>query len=274
MNEEKKVHRIRLPHILAAKPKGERIAKPEGISIVKPRFDLSRKEKLILIIPAAAAIAVILVVILLLDRSVSYTIDSDATQYYANGTFPIAARSELCQESDDHFYIKTGRRQKQDMSDLPIYLTDRASVVLPRSMIYFAPRTKTQAKVDFFSEILCAKSGSVRLIHDDREQILSPGFLYNGEDIYLFLEAVTLRMNGYTLELPPLSYVEAVYGGSIMVFNYETKEQLVEPPQGDVTAEAAGGDYTISLLGDSLTLHDGTKSLLFTRPDLLEPVGK
>lgn len=273
MSEEKQARRIRQLHAIAAESEGKRIAKPKGKSNGKSQFRLSRKEKMILIIPAAAAIVVALAVVLLLDRSVSYKLDGAATQYYASGTFPIAAGSELYQESDDCFYIKTGRLQKQDLSDLPIYLMDRTSVVLPRSMIYFAPRTNTQAKVNFFSEILGAQSGSIRLIYDDREQVLNPGFLYDGEDIYLFLETVTLRMNGYTLELPPLSYVEAVYGGSIMVFNYETKEQLVEPPQGDVIAEAAGGDYTISLLGDSLTLHDGTKSLLFTRPDLLESVG-
>lgn len=268
MSEEKKRRRIQLPGIPVSQ-KGKHTAKAAGTPW-KPRFHLSLKEKIILIIPAAAAIIVVLAAVLLLDHSVTYTLDSAAMQYYANGTFPIAAKTELYQESDDVFYMKTGRKQKQSLNDLPIYYTDRTSAVLPRSMVYFAPRTNVRARVDFFSEILCSGNGTVWLIRDGKDSVLNPGFLYDGKDLYLFLEPVILHMNGYTLELPALSYVEAVYGGTVMVFNYTTKEQLMEPPQGDVTAEIAGGDYTISLLSDSMTLHDGTKSLLFTRPDLLE----
>jgi len=272
MSERKKTPR-QILGVQIGKQAGKRVAKSEAEKKTwKPRFNLSRKEKMILILPAAAAIVVVLAVVLLLDRSVTYTVDAAAAQYYANGTYPIAAETELCQDADGAFSMKTGRKQKQDLNNLPIYYSDRRSAVLPRSMVYFAPRTKVQASVDFFSEILCSENGAVRLIRDGKEPVLNPGFLYDGEDLYLFLEPVTLRVNGYALELPALSYVEAVYGGAVMVFNYETKEQLMEAPQGDVIAEIAGGDYSISLLGDSMTLHDGTKSLLFTRPDLLEPV--
>lgn len=268
MSEGKKVPRFHLPaiHII-----GGNAETKMGIKASKPRFNLSRKEKVILLVPAVAAVAFVVTAVLLLDRSVTYTVDSAAIQYYANGTIPIVAETELCQEADGTFYMKTGR-QKQDLNNLPIYYTDRRSVLIPHDMIYFAPRTKERACVEFFSEILCSENGAVRLLRDGKEPAMTPGFLYDGKDLYLFLEPVTLCFNGYTMELPALSYVEAVYGGAIMVFNYETKEQWMEPPQGDVTAESTGGDYSISLLGDSMTLYDATKSLLFTRPDLLDPV--
>lgn len=273
MSEGKKPRHIPLPGIRAVSQKGKRVARaPTGAKTRSIRFRLSRREKRILLLPAAAAVIVILAVVLLLDRSVTCTVDSAAMQYYANGTYPIAAETELCRESDGVFRMKAGRGQQQDLNNLPIYYTDRRSLLLPRDMIYLAPRTRVQVRVDFFSEILCSENGTVRMLRDGESAVLNPGFLYDGTDLYLFLEPVTLRFNGYALELPALSYVEAVYGGTVMVFNYETKEQLLEAPQGDVTAEIPGGDYSISLLGDSMTLHDGTKSLLFTRPDRLEPL--
>lgn len=273
MSNRKKARHIALSNVQTINRKGRHEAKPKARArIWKPGFALSRREKLILAIPVAAAIVVVAAIALLLDRSVTYMLDSAAVQYYANGTYPLAAETELCQETENAFYIKTGHEKKRELNNLPIYYADRRCAVLVRDMIYFAPRTKSKARVEFFSEVVCSENGTVRLIRDGDEMVLNPGFLYDGKDLYLFLEPVTLRVNGYVLELPALSYVEAVYGGEVMVFNYETKEQLLEPPQGDVIAEIAGGDYTISLMGDSMTLHDGTKSLLFTRPDQLEPV--
>ena len=78
--------------------------------------------------------------------------------------------------------------------------------------------------------------------------------------------------NGYKMELPALSYVEAVYGGYMMVFNYETKECFTELYDGSGTAQPPSGDYVLSLLGDSVTMRDGSKMLLATRPDLFDPI--
>ena len=74
------------------------------------------------------------------------------------------------------------------------------------------------------------------------------------------------------MELPALSYAEAVYGGYMMVYNYETKEFFIEMSDGTGTARVPSGDYEISLMGDSMTLYDGSKKLLATRPDLFDPI--
>lgn len=96
--------------------------------------------------------------------------------------------------------------------------------------------------------------------------------MFDGKDTYLFLEPMTVSVNGRTLQLPALSYVEAVYGGYVMVFNYETKDCFVELSDGSGTAQPPSGDYEISLLGDSMTMHDGSRSLLATEPSLFDPV--
>lgn len=273
MNRGKRMQRIVIPWLWSVgrgrKPTAEGSAPAAGRWAA-----LSRKEKLILLLPAAAAVAVILTVILLLDRSVTCTVDGEAMQYYAGGTFPIAAKTELRRDSGGDYTMKTGRGDRQTLNDLPIYYLHRAGVLLPRDMVYFAPRTGERGRAACFSEVLQVGSTTIRLAGESGETAVEPGFLYDGGDMYLFLEPVTLHLNGYTVELPALSYVEAVYGGSVMVFDYGTKEQMTGSPRGDVTAVAAGGDYTISLLGDSVTLHNGEKSLLFTRPELLEAVGE
>ena len=112
----------------------------------------------------------------------------------------------------------------------------------------------------------------MRILSREKETAVDRGFLFDGEDFYLFLEPVVVKFNGYSLELPALSYVEARYNGDVMIFNAQDKSFLIESPKSVVTAGIPTGDYEISLLNDSMVLHDGMRVLLFTRADLLESI--
>lgn len=231
---------------------------------------LGRRELLILLIPVLAAVAAVAVVMLLADRGSSYKLETSASQYYGGSTAVIEEGAALKRSSSGTTTLKQGRQSMQ--TSLPLYLSDSRSVVLPDDMIYFAPRSAECLRLVYFSEIACSAGGTVVVRHGDGTKTVDPGFLYDGKDFYLFLEPMVLSFNGYTMELPSLSYVEAVYGSHIMVFNYETKETVTEASEGNAEAKTAAGDYTISLFGDSMTLFDGTKSLLVTKPDLFDPL--
>ena len=118
----------------------------------------------------------------------------------------------------------------------------------------------------------CKANGTVTVQRERNSRVAESGFLYDGGDQYIFLEPMIVYFNGYKMELPALSYVEAVYGGYMMVFNYETKECFTELSDGSGTAQPPSGDYVLSLLGDSVTMRDGSKMLLATRPDLFDPI--
>lgn len=234
----------------------------------------SKKVKLLLLLPAVAVVLLAILIPLLLNRSGRHDLTGDGYQYYGGSVSHVADGSQLMQGDDGQMRIVNEEHNTDISTDLPIYYKERSAVVLPGEMIYYAPREGIFAKSDLFSEVVQGENGDVRIVKENREANVDRGFLFDGEDFYLFLEPMVLKFNGYTLELPAMSYVEARFNGDVMVFNYETEEFLIEPPKDVVTASVPEGDYEISLLNDSMTLHDGSRMLLFTRPDLLESVQK
>ena len=79
-----------------------------------------------------------------------------------------------------------------------------------------------------------------------------------------------MKFDGYKYNLGSLSYIEANNNSEIIVYNHDNGEMIMNLPQGIVTAETTNGEYKISLLNDSIEKKDGTKMLLFNRPDQLD----
>lgn len=231
---------------------------------------LSRKELLIVTVPALAAILAVVIVLVTVNHGSVYKFQDTACQYYGGSFTRITAGSELRRGTDGATNLKMGKQSIT--TTLPAYLDNSRKAVLSTDMLYVAPRSMDFRRAACFSEVDCRTNGMVYITRDGSTENMDPGFLYDGKDFYLFLEPVTVRFNGYTMELPALSYVEAVYGGYMMLFNYDTKEFFIEQSDGTGTAGPASGDYTVSLLGDSMTLNGGSKLLLATRPELFDPV--
>ena len=231
---------------------------------------LSKKELLIVTVPALAAILAVTIVLFTVNHGSVYKFQDTACQYYGGSFTKINAGAELRRGTDGTTNLKLGKQSIA--TTLPVYLDNSRKVVLTTDMLYIAPRSLDFRRAACFSEVECRANGAVYFTRDGSAENIEQGFLYDGEDFYLFLEPVTVSFNGYTMELPALSYVEAVYGGYMMLFNYDTKEFFIEQSDGTGTAYPPSGDYEVSLLGDSMVLNDGNKLLLATRPELFAPV--
>lgn len=224
---------------------------------------------LMIIIPADIVILAALLMVQFAQMAGSYTINGTAYRYYAGQQTPLADGTRLSRNAEGVTEMK-GSQLEGEMSSLPVYYEDRQTVVLPQPMVYYASGSVTAVRAECFTELDYLDNGTVTAVSGGRETSLTRGFMYDGQDTYLFLEPVTLEFNGYRLELGAMSYVTADYQNDVMVYNRADGTMTMEPPTGAVTAKAVSGDYTVSLLEDSLTLQDGTKVLLFTRPDLLD----
>ena len=144
--------------------------------------------------------------------------------------------------------------------------------MLPQDMVSCSPLIDIYQRVDSLSELTLGGHGTVAARRGDAETELGSSFLYDGKDFYLFLEPVVVEFNNYRFELPAFSYVEATYSGDVMVFDYGKKEFFYEAPRGEATATVISTDTEISLLSDSVKNPSGERSLLFTRPELLDSV--
>ena len=231
---------------------------------------ISGKEKLIVVIPALAAVLAVGIVLFTVNTASVYKFRDTAFQYYGGSSVRIESGSELRCGTKGTVSLKAGNQTIE--TTLPIYLENSRRVVLPADMLYISPRAGGCSRAVHFSEVECRANQMISVSRGGSKADTERGFLYDGEDFYLFLEPVTVSFNGYTMELPALSYVEAVYGGYMMLFNYDTREFFMELSDGTGTAQPASGDYVVSLLGDSITLSNGNKLLLANRPELFGPV--
>lgn len=235
------------------------------------RWRLRKKDLWFLIVPAVAA-AIAVAVLLWTEHDVtSYTMEGSPRQYYLGNAYALPESGTLRRTPQDKTVLDSGGIPSE-VSSLPVYYAREGVATLPQDMDYYAPRSGMERRLPYFTELSAASNGAVTASRDGKDKALAPGFAFDGQNLYLFLEPMIVEFNGYRLELPPLSFVDAMNYGDIVVFNYETKDFLIEEARSAVTARTADGDYSVSLLGDSLTGLEGQRALLVTRPELLESI--
>lgn len=234
---------------------------------------LTAREKLLFILPAILTVILVVVAINVMKSVKTTKFEGQPIRYYAKSEYRLDKNAELIR-NDDNKTILVGKDVEEEVSSLPIYYEGTTKMLLPENMVYFVPRENcAKYRFNYCSELdIPNGSGNIILKNSNDETILDKGFVFDGTDIYIFLEDMKVELNNVEYSISAGSYVEANYYELIQIYDRRTGQFVMENTSGDVIAMAANGDYSISLIGDSVTLNDGTKFLLFTEPELLEPI--
>ena len=226
---------------------------------------------LLVILPALVIVGVGYFLFRMTQATVDFRIPKAAEQVYAGQTFPVQKGSVISIDRDG--VAKLNRQDTaSDLNSLPIYYQGENSMITAAKYSYIDPRNNKELSVSQLTELKMTDAGSAVFTHDNKTEQTANGFLYDGDKLYIFLEPVTLSFNGYNFELAAMSYVEADYRNSIILYNRETGETFMEPATTAVTATGQNGDYAVSLLGASYEIPEGGKRLLVNNPDFLEPL--
>lgn len=202
------------------------------------------------------------------DDNTGYLLEDNLSYYYQG--FKFSFKKDLRLGFNDKGETVNLDDTKQQFPANPLYYPENKKILLPCTMGYFNIIQNKNTKIEALSTIECTENGNIYAEKDGvRKQVLT-GFLYDGTNIYVFMEPVRLEFNGYSFDLSPMSYVEADPGIGIMVFNAGTTEMFFELPNTAVTAYCANGEYTVSLINGSMVMRDGSKRLLYSRPQDLD----
>lgn len=148
------------------------------------------------------------------------------------------------------------------LNSVPIYYAEeKDKVILPEDMaIAFPMNNGALYKVSSLSNIYI-EYGRVYIQKGELNKELYDTFLYDGNDLYFFVENTTLTVNGMECKLPPLSYVNVTYKGYVEIYNYDTDEYTyIEEVDGEVTAKTS--KYSINLSIDSMQYEENDQLLL------------
>lgn len=236
----------------------------------RKRHKLTTRSLLIVLIPIFAVAVAVFVMLMTINEVADYKFNDAAYQYYLNNSYSISNGSTLKINNNNESIIEFDGVESK-VSNLPIYLNSSNTIVIQSAMIYVNPRDVAFRRVPAFTEI-SVDNGNIIAKYDDVEKTLEPGFLFDGKNLYIYLEKMYVTFNNYTIPVSALSYTEAIYQDIVMNFNYEDKSCFYESPKGEAIAKEINDDYTISLIGDDVVNYKDQHYLIFTNPSDLESI--
>ena len=147
------------------------------------------------------------------------------------------------------------------LGSTPIYYNDeKDKVLLPAPMsITFPLESGTSYKVNSLAN-LYLEYGEIHLEKGFTNKTIQDAFLFDGDSVYIFVDKTTLLINGGEYILPPLSYVNATYGGYAEIYNPETDEYVyIDSVEGEIIAKTLSYEINLDL---DLVKYGETEKLL------------
>lgn len=157
------------------------------------------------------------------------------------------------------------------LDSIPILYQGERKITLPVNMLIMIPTQGTAVKrVNYFTS-LTEKNGIVTLEKDKKRADVLGGFLYDGEDTYVFLENTTLYLGSMKIELEPLSYARVAYKQYVEYYNSaDNSHDWVVIGETEVMAKSESG-YTLNLGKDVVDVGSG-EILIYSAVDSLKVI--
>ncbi|MCD8198411.1 MAG: hypothetical protein LUE24_14835 [Lachnospiraceae bacterium] len=240
----------------------------------KPSIDFTelKKRRREIIVPLAlmaGLLVAIFIVVQFLGRAERVTIDETLYQYIFE-TADVYSDGVTMKKDEDSVLIDYGH-QTVTSSGYPLYFQGQDKLILTESFLYLQRDGNTGGKVSYFTEITALGNETFQL-DDGANTTLKGGMLHNGGDVFIFLEPATVEYNGKTKEIAEFSYVVCFQGQSILIWSYGDEEAVLEDLDGSGASVMMENGIEVDVANDVYYRANGTKYLLFTDPDIFDPV--
>jgi hypothetical protein len=149
-----------------------------------------------------------------------------------------------------------------ELNSEPLYFEEKEEAIFPKSMGIILPiEGQLQKKLNRYT-VVNAEGIQPLLTNQGLKYALTNGFMYDGGNLYFFVEKGTLTWGTESVELSPMSFVTCDYYGDLSYYNYETKEvRLIENVKTDVVMNFER--YKINLSYD--TVEVGKNSFILQK---------
>lgn len=236
-----------------------------------------RKSSIITTSIIAALIVIIVIVIIIIGSLNSTTVEShDFYQWYSGQR--VEYKGELTFTRKEGLTELKATDRKVTLDSTPVYYADEnGKVILPEDMAVVYPNNNGMMyRINHFADIT-EENGEIyletNLATKTNKTKLEKAFLYDGQDLYFFLERTSITVNGTTYEVSPLSYAIVRYKQSVEIYNYEKDEYQVIDTKETQDAKVVTDTYTINMSVDSLQTSE-KEQLLIKGLSYLQPFGE
>ena len=186
-------------------------------------------------------------------------------QYFLGKKFTYDGQLELTRKKDIT-QLKT-KDIEVELDSTPVYYTDVENKVLfPEDMsIIFPMQNGLMYKINHFANIkfdteTCYLEGT-------QNKALNNAFLYDGQDLYFFLEETNIKVGTEEFKLSPLSYVISRYKDQTEIYQKDIdKYTIIDNKSKEVRASTK--NYEINLNTDSIKNENKEQLLIKNKEQL------
>ncbi len=235
----------------------------------KRKFFKSEKDIKIALIVVVIIFAFVIYKIfdLLILNNENYDLSGETYyQYFFGVKQEYSGKMNLIQQDDDmQLILEDGKVINLDST--PMYYRDTlGKALLAQEMELVIPDDSTYKLKKFTNVIEENNQTKLKRLNHDNEKNIDKGFIYDGNDLYFFLNDTTVTVGNTEYELPALSYVIVNYQSSVEIYNYEKDEYTIIQDenllQSDVIATNKAQNYTINMSLDSLKTEKNSQLLI------------
>ena len=140
------------------------------------------------------------------------------------------------------------------LDSTPVYIKDKNNVIFSKEMSVVFPLKTREYQVNALAEVYRENDLfylNVRNLNKSFEHL----FFFDGNNLYFFVDAVTLIVGKKKIELSPMSYVNASYMNFVEYYDYESDTyKTINITNEEVIVK---NDYmTVNVVGDEVIYKD------------------
>lgn len=219
----------------------------------------------------AALVAIIVLVVYFISQIGTYKINRPIYRYDTGLQLFHEGNTRL-RRRDNLLYLKNGGEETQ-IQNTPLYYVEQENTLLvPDLMAVIQPgKTVPPVRTPYYTTLSFEDSGIALLQKNKELARVNDGFLFDGKNLYVFMEDMTLQYMGQTIEMPARSYAVVLYNTRIELYPYGGTPVIQQTATATVTAQNKRGTFQLDLSRDIMTDAQG-EYLLFSDISLLNEI--
>ena len=231
---------------------------------------LFTKNTLLFVTLILLGLAGIVVIIFYLNDSTSMRMREMTYQFYLDT--PVI-HNEGASFSSEYMEI-IENKDSLELDETPLYSSTSRRMYLPRNYGWFNVQPGgISYRIPEFTVVTNKGNAIISCKTDNKEFIISGGFLFDDSNNYIFLEYGDVTINNIRYDVSPLSFYSQS-DGVFRVYDYDNnKIELIDYLDGDAVYKSKGG-YQIKLNKGLYQDTNGDQFLIVSSPAVLDSIEK
>lgn len=210
---------------------------------------------------ALVLLLIIIILIFLLRKKVDEVVIENHNLYqYLNGV-KVSYTGKIKINKDENKIIKLSFKDINiDLDTTPIYYKDTKKVLFPKNMAVIYPILGEQYKINYYSNVY-SDSNFIYVKDGSLKKNLVNSLIYDGDDIYFFIDNVVVSFDDKSYEVGPLSYIIVdTLNGILNIYNMDSDSYNSFNVSSDVIIST--NDYKVNASLDYIYYNNKTRLLI------------